>query len=178
MANILMDSHLKLPFDDVTNESRKHLSNDAHIARNRKGPNELKGTNCTYLYSNTKMFHREVNSYKSINFHIDKLLIDLRQLHFVDVSDLTEYEPESFCKAQFVQMNQQVIFVTNISPQRQLGRYCYKNVFFRHLWIYKLLCFRARSDYAVVLPRPVTDSFCKKWKLFAVTHACSTVFLQ
>jgi hypothetical protein len=49
-----------------------------------------------------------VNAYKSINFHIDKLLIDLRQLHFVDVSELTEYEPEAFCKAQFVQMNQQV----------------------------------------------------------------------
>jgi hypothetical protein len=49
-----------------------------------------------------------VNTYKSINFHIDKLLIDLRQLHFIDINDLTEYDPEAFCKAQYVQMNLQV----------------------------------------------------------------------
>ena len=49
-----------------------------------------------------------MNSYKTINFHIDKLLIDLRQLHFVEIGELTEYEPEAFCKAQYAQMNLQV----------------------------------------------------------------------
>ena len=55
------------------------------------------------------LFNREVNSYKSINFHIDKLLIDLRQLHFVSIGELSEYDPEAFCKAQYTQMNLQVI---------------------------------------------------------------------